>query len=101
MTKRERIEELERKVAELEARKPAEYHYHFDRPVYYGLQRCQWCGAGWYLGHSCAFGISRYPTWGGVLTTVSGTTTGAVFADANQVAEAAWNGSESFVGGNW
>ena len=29
-----RIEELERKVRELEARHPVQYHYHYAQPVY-------------------------------------------------------------------
>jgi hypothetical protein len=88
MTKRERIEELEREVAELKARPPIEYHYHYDRPTYYGA-RCGWCGAGLGLGHTCWYtspywstigGESWGATSGGVLTT-SGSTSGYAALD--------------------
>lgn len=89
MTKRERIEELEREVAELKARQPVEYHYHYDRPTYYGA-RCQWCGNGLTLGHTCWYaspywntlgGGSWGTTTGGVLTTTSGSTSGYAALD--------------------
>ena len=80
MTKDERIAELERKVAALESRQPTEYHYHFDRPVYYGpSSRCWLCGAAYadVLYHVCHtapyWNPPTYgPLWsGGTYTTVS------------------------------
>jgi hypothetical protein len=43
MALKRRIEELERRIAELEARRPVEYHYHYHLPVpqYYQLPPAQ------------------------------------------------------------
>lgn len=67
MTKKERIAELERKVAELEADRLARQFYIPSIPsVWVNYGQCPYCGQANTMGHACY----RYTVWNGT-TTVS------------------------------
>lgn len=97
MTKRERIEELERRVAELEARPATEYHYHYERPAL-GTNSgwtCPACGAWFAIGryHACWTvpywnPVTYGPNWGGGTLTVSGGNTSGITSGYAHVSDA-------------
>lgn len=86
MTKKERIEELERRVAELEANQHTVHYmpYWSVIPPTYG--KCSWCGGAFLAGHNCRAWWS--PTWtsGGTnsnATTIGGPDIQVLYSGAN------------------